>query len=746
MLKTIIKLTAILLLGVVAAGAFHPLLTVHAAINSCSVTASPSSVAPGSNAGVTLTVTNSSSAAIQYLSIKVPTGNFYYTGNSINGWVSGNPGDGSGVVLNGSSLNPGQSEDFPISANTAVSNESSSNWTVSASDDPDGANPTTCTGSAGTAIAGHLPNSTDNGVSNIAVSNITASSVTVSWDSNVDTSSLVYYGKTLSYSSWSTHDRTPTSGHSVNLTGLASGTAYHFQVAGQDDSFNPYYSADGTFLTSGSAAGGNTQVEPLYTPIPIKAVATEHIPPSISLSTSFTQPYKVAPIINGVAADNEALAGIEYSTDGGLNWLPADKAKGLGGKSANFSFTPQGLEDGNYPLLARAIDTSGNIGTTTPATLVIDRLPPLVGGNVINVGPQVMQPGSDGTITALQGVDQKITLSAVGGPISILLVATATGDNGKAYVQRFNLTASEESGLWSGVLGFTKAGVYTLTANAVDGAGNKTSRVLGKVNVSSSGRTIDSDIKQAVPSTVAVYYQEPESHTWVLWDGAAFGQRNPQKTNRSGKFSLFLPAGKYYLKATAPGYHTLISSIIHATQPTPVTANLELRQLHGPHLAGHYLTWPSLGVQRLTFAKQLSSASQLNALVGRQVPDFNLTDTTGASVRTIDLLGRPTLISFNATWAPGAAEQLGALSKLQANSDFNILPVALQEGRGRVQAYTDIANVKLKWLVDPDSTLSINYNVLSLPMHYFVDRKGVVRQVVVGVLTEKQLTDRLAGL
>ena len=84
----------------------------------------------------------------------------------------------------------------------------------------------------------------------------------------------------------------------------------------------------------------------------------------------------------------------------------------------------------------------------------------------------------------------------------------------------------------------------------------------------------------------------------MVWDGAAFGQRNPQKTSSSGTFNLFLPAGKYYLQATAPGYHTLISNIIDANQPTPVTADLLLHQMHGPHLAGHYLTTPSLAVQR----------------------------------------------------------------------------------------------------------------------------------------------------
>jgi hypothetical protein len=95
---------------------------------------------------------------------------------------------------------------------------------------------------------------------------------------------------------------------------------------------------------------------------------------------------------------------------------------------------------------------------------------------------------------------------------------------------------------------------------------------------------------------------------------------------------------------------------------------------------------------------------------------------------------------------PITIEELSALSNLQANPHLNIIPVALQENSGVVKAYTSIADVNLKWLLDPNSTLSTSYNIQSLPMNYFIDRNGIIRQVVVGVMSEQQMLNNLSEL
>jgi hypothetical protein len=47
---------------------------------------------------------------------------------------------------------------------------------------------------------------------------------------------------------------------------------------------------------------------------------------------------------------------------------------------------------------------------------------------------------------------------------------------------------------------------------------------------------------------------------------------------------------------------------------------------------------------------------------------------------------------------------------------------------------------------DPDATLAVPYNLSSLPVHYFLDRKGVVKKVVYGALSEEELANTLINI
>jgi len=705
-----------------------------------------------------ITVNNTGTTDINWIDITVPSSNFNYIGNSIsNPWQTADH-DG-GTTITGSTITAGHSVVFSVSAATDISTASTANWQVKVKQ-VGGSTPLSCTGDLGTSISGHPPNDSMNGVSNVAVASITTSSAIITWDSDFSTSSLVYYGKTSNYGSTTPYNTTLVSSHSVTLSGLSAGTGYHFQVAGSDGQGAFVYSADNTFLTTAaptqshnpSSSSGGTKSPTASTSQPTVVInqnSSDKVPPQITLNTVLKGAYQAVPIFSGTASDNQAVASVEYSLDNGENWLPADTVQTLGQKKVTFSFHPTITQDGNYQVMARVTDSGNNTAATASQTLVIDRLPPITGGNVISVGPQIVQPDSNGVVHVVEGIDQKIIMSAVGGPTSVVITASTnvrTGKRATVYTQSFSLTQSPDTGLWSGVLSFARAGTYTLSIHALDGAGNKTDHTLNITDVASPGKTIDAATKKPLAATVTVYTYEPESGTWSPWDGATYGQQNSQYTStKTGAFRMLLPAGKYYVTAKAKGYHALVGSIVTVSHPTPLTATLSLHKLAGPSIFGHHFSLPSFGTQATTLAP-VAAGAERNALIGQPAPDFTLQDTTGATVHTADLFGKPTVLSFASTWSPTTVEQLDSLGRLQSNSDVAVLPVALQENLSRVQAYTTIANLRLRWLADPDSTLSAHYQVQSLPTSYFIDRKGIVRHVVVGIMTEKQITDLLEGL
>jgi len=86
-------------------------------------------------------------------------------------------------------------------------------------------------------------------ISNIRVSAITTSAATITWTTNETATSRVEYGLTTAYGSTTTLDSTLVTSHSVRLTGLRSGTTYHYRVISTDAAGNVTVSGDRTFKT-----------------------------------------------------------------------------------------------------------------------------------------------------------------------------------------------------------------------------------------------------------------------------------------------------------------------------------------------------------------------------------------------------------------------------------------------------------------------------------------------------------------
>jgi phosphodiesterase/alkaline phosphatase D-like protein len=111
----------------------------------------------------------------------------------------------------------------------------------------DGAgNLATSTGSFTTAP----PDSTPPVFSSIQVTLVTNNSARVTWLTDENSDTQIDYGPTAAYGTSSPLNSTATTGHAVSLTGLTSGTTYHYRVRSRDASGNLGLSADQTFSTS----------------------------------------------------------------------------------------------------------------------------------------------------------------------------------------------------------------------------------------------------------------------------------------------------------------------------------------------------------------------------------------------------------------------------------------------------------------------------------------------------------------
>ena len=353
-------------------------------------------------------------------------------------------------------------------------------------DDAGGSSPMGCSGDTGVSIAAVTPPGLS--MSNLVVSGVTDTSVSVTWDTDLNGNSEVDFGPDSSYGT-NTVDATMKTSHAITVSGLSPNTTYHYDAKSTDADGNTFDTGDNTFVTAQTGSTGSTQTGTVtattvlrLTPSPTPA--PDIFPPKVIVVVDFTKPFKVAPTITGRASDPSGVAKLEYSYDGGESWQPVDVMASPGSASTTFSFLPSGLLDDNYNMQIRATDGKGNAGVTDLGTMVIDRLPPRIGGYLISLGPSELTPSAYGAYTLINGLDYKITLSSVGGPLNIDLNYTDSQHN----AQKISLVKDSDNGLWTGTLHFDSEGAYDVSFYAIDGAQNVAQNSLMHILVVKGGR------------------------------------------------------------------------------------------------------------------------------------------------------------------------------------------------------------------------------------------------------------------
>jgi hypothetical protein len=426
--------------------------------------------------------------------------------------------------------------------------------------------------------------------------------------------------------------------------------------------------------------------------------------------------------------------------DGGQNWLPVDESSTPGFSSMTYSFLPTSLDDGNYALQVRGVDTSNNTGYSKTQTMVIDRLPPQVSGVLFSIGPQIINPQNNGTVVMLADQKFKINLSEVGGTTSLNLIATGSGQT-----KVFALTKDADNGLWSTTLSLGK-GEWQLSFDAIDGAGNDTKRNLNKVITIDKG-LITANGKGVSGVSVTVYFEEPVTNQWQVWDASAYAENNPQKTDDSGGYNLFLPPGKYYLQVDGYGFKILDTEFFTVDQAEAINADFKLSPLKLLFALGPLKIYlPDFSTLTTVFINNLPKLNSANSLVGKRMPFFNLSVSGQNSFSSDSLTGKPSVLTFLNTWSPSSTEQVSVLDSFAKNKDFNSVVIIEGEKLSKTTVFQRRGNYGLAINADPDATLAMPYSLNSLPVHYFLDRKGIVQNVIYGSLSEEELANTLINI
>jgi hypothetical protein len=288
-----------------------------------------------------------------------------------------------------------------------------------------------------------------------------------------------------------------------------------------------------------------------------------------SFSTNNTKPSFSGTVFD----DFSGIEYIEYSLDES-NWYKAAISQGYEGMKAEFEFQHAfKLPDGDYNVKVRVTDRAGNITYLEPKKLTIDTTPPKIGSNLISSGVLSLFPDESGKIKLFKDNEYKITLAVAGDAKEVILKSNDTV---------FNLDFNKSISLWEGSLKFNSAGDYALEVTASDAAGNSQTRKINTLEIFDKGYVYDIKNNEKIENAkIALYVLDENSNSWALWDGKAYNQENPQKTEISGEFGFLVPAGKYKLKISAGGFGSVNSKEIVAEKNNLISANIPMAEEAG---------------------------------------------------------------------------------------------------------------------------------------------------------------------
>ena len=122
-------------------------------------------------------------------------------------------------------------------------------------------------------------------------------------------------------------------------------------------------------------------------------------------------------------------------------------------------------------------------------------------------------------------------------------------------------------------------------------------------------------------------------------------------------------------------------------------------------------------------------------LVGRAAPPLSAPQVGGGIIDLAALRGKPIWVVFTGTYCPPCRDEyalMNGFATRYADTGLVVLAIHVREGEETVAPFVSSLNIAFPVGLDPDGSRARTWDAAALPVHYFVDAQGIVRDAALG--------------
>lgn len=149
-----------------------------------------------------------------------------------------------------------------------------------------------------------------------------------------------------------------------------------------------------------------------------------------------------------------------------------------------------------------------------------------------------------------------------------------------------------------------------------------------------------------------------------------------------------------------------------------------------------------------------TASAEPASVIGKQLPDLEVRDVEFKALKLTDFKGKPTLITFWASWCGPCIKEMPTLQKLldEYKGKLHVLAIAVQEERRlSMQFIKDHPQYQFMFLTEPtpgeeNTPLLEFFGLQGIPVGVFVDAQGKIQDRWSGFANEKEFVERIRRL